>query len=100
MDEPANTSVLSGISDKSIVLRNNGLWTGNTSGVDLDKLRELIHKFGLDPNSSDYDMRTALHLASERGRATVVGALSDAGARVREGPGFLAVRTSYGRQKI
>ena len=40
MDEPANPSVLSGISDKSIVLRNNGLWTGNTSGVDLDKLRE------------------------------------------------------------
>ena len=39
-DEPLNASVWSGISDRSIVLRNNGLWTGNTSGVNLDKLRE------------------------------------------------------------
>ena len=40
MDEPHNSSVFSGISDKSIVLRNNGLWTGDTSGVNLEKLRE------------------------------------------------------------
>ena len=40
MEEPQNTSILSGISDKSIVLRNDGLWAGNTSGVNLDKLRE------------------------------------------------------------
>ena len=32
--------MMSGVSDKSIVLRNNGLWAGNTSQVNLDKLRE------------------------------------------------------------
>ena len=40
MEEPHNASVLSGISDKSIILKSNGLWAGNTSGVNLDRLRE------------------------------------------------------------
>ena len=39
-DSGGDSSVLSGVSDKSIVLRNNGLWAGNTSQVNLDKLRE------------------------------------------------------------
>ena len=40
MEEPQNTSGFSGISDQSIVLRNNRLWAGDTSGVNLEKLRE------------------------------------------------------------
>ena len=34
----ANSSVFSGVSDKSIVLRNSGLWGGDTSNVDLQAL--------------------------------------------------------------
>jgi len=37
--EPADSSVFSGVSDKSIVLRNSKLWGGDTSQVDLGQLR-------------------------------------------------------------
>ena len=35
-----NSSVFSGVTDKSIVLRNSGLWAGDTSNVDLAQLRK------------------------------------------------------------
>ena len=35
----SNSSLLSGVSDKSIMLRNSNLWGGDTSRVDLDQLR-------------------------------------------------------------
>ena len=38
-EAPVNSSVFSGVSDKSIVLRNSGLWAGDTSNVDLVQLR-------------------------------------------------------------
>ena len=38
-ETPGNSSVFSGVSDKSIVLRNSGLWAGDTSNVDLAQLR-------------------------------------------------------------
>ena len=38
-EEPANSSVFSGVSDKSIMLRNSNLWGGNTSQVNLGQLR-------------------------------------------------------------
>ena len=39
-DEPAtNVSVFSGVSDKSIMLRNSNLWGGDTSQVNLGQLR-------------------------------------------------------------
>ena len=37
-DEPSNTSVFSGVSDRSIILRNSNLWEGNTSQVNLGQL--------------------------------------------------------------
>eukprot|EP00092_Neocalanus_flemingeri_P012290 GFUD01013248.1.p1 GENE.GFUD01013248.1~~GFUD01013248.1.p1 ORF type:complete len:464 (-),score=145.93 GFUD01013248.1:127-1518(-) len=37
--EPADCSVFSGVSDKSIVLRNSNLWGGDTSQVNLGQLR-------------------------------------------------------------
>ena len=39
-ETPGNSSVFSGVSDKSIVLRNSGLWAGDTSNVDLAQLRK------------------------------------------------------------
>ena len=38
-ETPVNSSIFSGVSDKSIVLRNSGLWAGDTSNVDLAQLR-------------------------------------------------------------
>ena len=38
-ETPGNSSIFSGVSDKSIVLRNSGLWAGDTSNVDLAQLR-------------------------------------------------------------
>ena len=38
-DEPSNTTVCSGGSDRSIILRNSNLWGGNTSQVNLGQLR-------------------------------------------------------------
>ena len=38
-DEPSNTSVFLGVSDRSIILRNSNLWGGNTSQVNLGQLR-------------------------------------------------------------
>ena len=38
-EEPSNSSVFSGVSDKSIMLRNSNLLGGNTSKVNLEQLR-------------------------------------------------------------
>ena len=38
-ESPSNSSLMSGVSDKSIMLRNSNLWGGDTSRVDLDQLR-------------------------------------------------------------
>ena len=38
-ESPGNSSVMSGVSDKSIMLRNSNLWCGDTSKVDLENLR-------------------------------------------------------------
>ena len=38
-ESPGNSSLMSGVSDKSIMLRNSNLWGGDTSKVDLDRLR-------------------------------------------------------------
>ena len=35
-ESPGNSSVMSGVSDKSIMLRNSNLWCGDTSKVDLE----------------------------------------------------------------
>ena len=39
-ESPGNSSVMSGVSDKSIMLRNSNLWGGDTSKVDLEVLRK------------------------------------------------------------
>ena len=39
-ESPANSSVMSGVSDKSIMLRNSNLWGGDTSRVDLEVLKK------------------------------------------------------------
>jgi len=39
-ESPGNSSVMSGVSDKSIMLRNSNLWGGDTSKVDLELLRK------------------------------------------------------------
>ena len=38
-EEPADSSVFSGVSDKSIMLRNSNLWGGDTSQVNLSQLK-------------------------------------------------------------
>ena len=39
-ESPGNSSVMSGVSDKSIMLRNSNLWGGDTSKVDLEVMRK------------------------------------------------------------
>ena len=46
---------------------------------DLDEVRSLL-AVGIEPGQSDYDGRTALHLASAEGHADVVGFLLGCGA--------------------
>eukprot|EP00003_Mantamonas_plastica_P013207 TRINITY_DN2315_c0_g4_i3.p1 TRINITY_DN2315_c0_g4~~TRINITY_DN2315_c0_g4_i3.p1 ORF type:complete len:198 (+),score=59.32 TRINITY_DN2315_c0_g4_i3:189-782(+) len=46
---------------------------------DVDRLKSLIAK-GVDVNASDYDMRTALHVAASEGRRNAVGYLLKQGA--------------------
>ena len=38
-EAPSNSSLMSGVSDKSIMLRNSNLWGGDTTRVDLEQLR-------------------------------------------------------------
>ena len=39
-EDTGNLSVFSGVSDRSMILRNSNLWAGDTSKVDLEALRK------------------------------------------------------------
>ena len=58
----ANSSVFSGVSDKSIVLRNSGLWGGDTSNVDLQALRK--EEEGLKVSRAEYFRHNSSRLGS------------------------------------
>lgn len=49
---------------------------------ELDKVRVLVEGKGYDPNGSDYDGRTPIHLASEEGHFEVVKYLVSRGANI------------------
>ena len=58
----ANSSAFSGVSDKSIVLRNSNLWGGDTTNVDLEQLRR--EEEGLKVSRCEYFRHNSSRLGS------------------------------------